>query len=135
MVSRKIVLNFPEKIANQPIVYKLVKDFDLGFNILKAYITPEEGGRLVLEVSGAAKNYKRGMQYLTESGVEMQPLSQDIIRNENRCSHCGVCVPLCPAGAFTVESSTREVRFEDSMCIACCLCVKICPVRAMEVKF
>lgn len=135
MISKKIVLHFPHRIADQPIVYKLVKDYGLDFNILKASITPEEGGRLVLELSGDDRNYQQGIQYLTEAGVKTQPLSQDIIRNEKRCSHCGACVPLCPAGAFMVESSTREVHFHDDQCIACGLCVRTCPLRAMEVKF
>jgi len=135
MISKRIVLHFPDKLADQPIVYKLVKDYDIEFNVLKAYISPEEGGLLVLELSGEDKNYEQGIQYLTEVGVKVQPLSQDIIRNDKRCSHCGVCVPLCPAGAFVVEPLTREVHFYDTKCIACGLCIKVCPLRAMEIKF
>ena len=70
MISKKIVLHFPHRIADQPIVYKLVKDYGLDFNILKASITPEEGGRLVLELSGDDRNYQQGIQYLTEAGVK-----------------------------------------------------------------
>lgn len=135
MISKRIVLHFPCQLTDQPMVYKLIKDYNLEFNILKAYITPEEEGLLVLELSGEEKNYEQGIQYLTEVGVKVQPLSQDIIRNDRRCSHCGVCVPLCPAGAFAVEPSTREVSFYDTKCIACGLCIKICPLRAMEVRF
>ena len=135
MVSKKIVLHFPYRLAEQPIVCRLVKDYDLEFNILKAFITPEEGGRLVLELSGGEKNYQRGIQYLTEIGVKTQPLSQDVIRNDSRCSQCGVCVPLCPTGAFVVDPSTREVQFDHTNCIACGLCVKVCPLRAMAVRF
>ncbi|MBC8436540.1 MAG: (Fe-S)-binding protein, partial [Candidatus Omnitrophica bacterium] len=39
MTSQKIVLHFPRRMVDQPIVYKLVKDFDLKFNILKAHVT------------------------------------------------------------------------------------------------
>jgi len=135
MISKRIVLHFPHRLADKPMVCKLVKDYDLEFNILKAYITPEEGGLLVLELSGEDKNYKRSIQYLTEVGVKVQPLSQDIIRNDTRCSHCGVCVPICPSGAFVVEPLTREVHFYDTKCIACGICIKACPIRAMEVRF
>ena len=135
MITRRIVLHFPHRLADQPIVYKLVKDYDLRFNILKAYIAPEEGGLLVLELSGEAKNYKQGVQYLTGVGVKLQSLSQDVIRNDKRCSHCSVCVPICPAGTFEVEPLTREVHFHDNRCIACELCVKACPLGAMEVRF
>jgi len=135
MITKRIVLHFPYKLADQPIVYKLTKDYDLEFNILKASIAPEEEGLLVLELSGKGENYKQGIQYLKSVGVKVQPLSQDVIRNDKLCSHCGVCVPICPAGAFVVEPSTREVHFLADKCIACELCVKICPVRAMEVHF
>jgi hypothetical protein len=52
MISKRIVLHFPHRLVDQPIVYKLVKDFDLQFNILKAYVTPQEEGLMVLELSG-----------------------------------------------------------------------------------
>ena len=135
MISKRIVLHFPHRLAGQPVVYKLVKDYDLEFNILKAYIIPDEEGLLVLELSGEDKSYEQGIQYLTLIGVKVQPLSQDITRNDRRCSHCGVCVPICPAGAFVVEPLTREVRFHDNECIACGLCVRACPLHAMEVTF
>ena len=135
MISKRIVLHFPHRLAGQPIVYRLVKDYDLEFNILKAYIIPEEEGLLVLELSGEDKNYEQGIQYLKEIGVKLQPLSQDIVRNDRRCSHCSVCVPVCPAGAFVVEPLTREVHFHDDKCIACGICVGACPLGAMEVRF
>ena len=135
MISKRIVLHFPHRLVDQPIVCNLVKDYDLEFNILKAYVTPREEGLLVLELSGEDKNYEQGIQYLREAGVKVQPLSQDIIRNEERCTHCGVCVPICPTGALVVEPLTRKVNFYDNKCIACELCVKACPVRAMEVHF
>lgn len=130
-----MVLHFPHKLVDQPIVCKLVRDYNLEFNILKAYVTPREEGLLVLELSGEGEDYKQGIQYLTEVGVKVQPLSQDIIRNERRCTDCGVCVPICPTGALVVESLTRKVHFYDNKCIACGFCVKACPVRAMEVHF
>ena len=135
MISKTIVLHFPQRLADQPVVYKLVKDYDLEFNILKAYITTEEEGLLVLELSGKKMNYEHGIRYLTDVGVKVQPLSQDITRNEERCTHCSVCVPICPADAFVVESSTREVHFDDNKCVACGVCIKVCPVRAMEIRF
>jgi ferredoxin len=135
MISKRIVLHFPHRVAGQPIVYKLVKDYELEFNILKAYIIPEEEGLLVLELSGEDKNYEKGIQYLMDVGVRVQPLSQDIVRNDQRCSNCSVCVPLCPTGAFVVEPLTREVHFHDNKCIACGLCVRACPLQAMEVRF
>ncbi len=134
-VSKRIVLRFPPRLSGQPIVSRLVKDFNLDFNILKALITPEEEGLLVLELSGEQNDYDKGVRYLTKTGVRIQSLSQDVIRNEERCTHCGACITICPTGAFEIDLSTRQVTFHDTKCIACELCIKACPPRAMEVHF
>jgi ferredoxin len=135
MISKKIVLHFPHRLVDQPIVYRLVKEYDLQFNILKAFVTPQEEGLLVLELTGKKENFNKGIEYLQSCGVKIQPLSQDVIRNENKCTDCGVCVPICPANALVVDPETRKVTFHNKKCIACELCVKICPTRAMEVSF
>jgi len=135
VVSKRIVLHFPKRLADQPIVYKLVKNYNLEFNILKASVFPEEGGLLVLGISGEQQDYDNGIKYLAASGVKIQSLSQNITRNEDRCTHCGACVTVCPAGAFEVNQASREVEFHDERCVACGLCIKACPPRAMEQHF
>lgn len=134
-VTRRLVLHFPRSRVDQPIMCRLAKDFDIEFNILKASVTPKEEGLLVIELSGSAKDYERGMKYLEKMGVEFQPLSQDVVRNEARCTHCGACVVLCPTGALAIDPETRVVTFSHTLCIACGICVLPCPVRAMEIRF
>ncbi len=135
VISRRIVLHFPKRLTSQPIVYRLVKDFDLEFNILKASVTPGEEGLLVMELTGEQRNYDKGVKYLTDAGVKIQSLSQDVVRNEARCTHCGACITLCPSGAFSLEPKTRKVIFDNSKCVVCELCIKACPPRAMELYF
>jgi len=134
-VSKRIVLHFPKRMLDRPIVSRLVKDYDLDFNILKALVTPEEEGLLVLELSGEQQEYDKGIRYLTKTGVKIQSLSQDVLRNEERCTHCGACITICPSGAFELDPVTRRVNFYDEKCVACGLCIKACPPRAMEVHF
>ena len=134
-ISKKMVLRFPRRLINRPIVSRLVKDFNLDFNILKASITPEEEGLLVLEVTGKQEDYDKGINYLTKTGVRIQSLSQDVTRNEERCTHCGACITICPPGAFEIEPLTRRVNFYNEKCLACGLCIKACPPRAMELHF
>ena len=43
-VAKRIVLHFPKRLVDRPIVYHLIKDYNLEFNILKAQATPEEEG-------------------------------------------------------------------------------------------
>jgi ferredoxin len=134
-VSRRIVLHFPRRIVERAIVCRLAKDYDLEFNILKAQVTPEEEGLVVLELSGEQKEYDKGIKYLTGTGVKIESLSQNFIRNEERCTHCGACITICPSGAFELDPKTRRVSFDDEKCVACGLCIKACPPRAMEVHF
>jgi len=135
VISKRIVLHFPQRLVDRPIVSRLVRDYNLEFNILKASVTPEEEGLMVLELTGEQEDYDKGINYLTKTGVRIQSLSQDVIRNEERCTHCGACITICPTGAFEVDPITRLVNFHDEKCLACGLCIKACPPRAMEVHF
>jgi ferredoxin len=135
MIKRRIVIKFPHRLVDQPITYKLVKEYDLTFNILKASVTPKEEGVLVIELSGKKDQYEAGLDYLRSIGVTVQPLSQDVTRDEARCTHCGACISVCPVAALYVDPANRRVIFDSAKCIACELCVKACPPRAMEVRF
>lgn len=134
-VSKRIVLRFPKRMVDRPIIYRLAKDYDLEFNILKASITPEQEGLMVLELKGNQTEYDKGIEFLLKAGVKIQSLSQDVTRNEERCTHCGACVTVCPPGAFRIDPKTRLVIFDNEKCIACGLCIPACPPRAMEVHF
>jgi len=135
MVRHKIVLHFPHEQIDKPVVSKLVRDFDIDFNILKASITPREEGILVLEVTGEKDKYQKGLKYLESCGIRIQPLSQDIKRNDAKCTHCGACLAVCPTEALTVDRDSMEVNFDYDECAACELCIKACPPRAMEVHY
>ncbi len=134
-ISKKIVLRFPKRMIDRPIIYRLVKDFDLEFNMLKASISQDAEGLMVIELKGQQQDYDKGIQYLTESGVLIQALSRDVTRNEDRCTHCGACVTVCPADAFTLDTRTRLINFDNEKCVACGVCIKACPPRAMELHF
>jgi len=131
-ISKRVVLHFPKRLVDRPIVSRLVKDYNLDFNILKASVTQQEEGLLVMEITGTAEDYDKGLQYLAETGVKLQSLGHDVVRNDTRCTNCGACVTVCPAGAFEVEPVTRKINFVSEKCIACELCIKACPPRAME---
>jgi ferredoxin len=134
-VSKRIVLHFPRRLVDQPIVCRLVKEYNLDFNILKASITPDDEGLMVLELRGKQADFDKGIGYLSKTGLKIQPLSQNVIRNEERCTHCGACVAICPAAAFEVDPITRLVNFSDEKCLVCGICLTACPPRAMELHF
>ena len=134
-VSRRVVLHFPSRIVEQPLIYNLIKNYDLSFNILKASIIPNQEGYVVLEISGDQDKYDQGIKYITSTGVKIESLSHSVLRNEKRCTHCGACITVCPTRAFALDLQTREVGFDNNRCVACGLCIKACPPRAMELHF
>ncbi len=135
MVSHRIVLKFPHRLLDQPIVTRLVKDYDLELNILKAYVTPREEGLMVIELKGKKALYDNGVKYLKKLGITVEPLSRDVVRNDKKCTHCGACVAVCPTEALVLDRKTMKVDFHNEKCVACELCVPACPPRAMEVHF
>ena len=136
MAARKIVLKFPKDKIDKPIVYKLIKDFNLTFNIMKANITPDQEGHMVLELIGENADIEKGIKYLKDLGILIQPLSKDIRVNWDECVQCGACVAICPTDALYIkDKKTMEVAFDADKCIACELCIRPCPPRAIEVHF
>ena len=130
----RIVLRFPKDLVDKPIVHRLVKDFDLSFNILKAEVNQNEEGIMVFELIGEEKNYKHGIEYLKKEGVKVQLLSQDIKMDKVKCVDCTICIPLCPTEAL-VKKADGDVEFINSKCIACGICLKACPYGAMTISF
>ncbi len=135
MKKIKIVLHFPHESIDQPIVYHLVKDYDLELNILKAEINPKEEGVMVLELTGDDESYKKGIDYLRSVGLKVQLLSQDVSMDEDKCVDCTICVPLCPTQALVKDPETAQVSFIKEKCIACGICVPACPYGAMKIQF
>lgn len=135
MPSRRVVLHFPKQLVDQPVVNHLVREYDLSFNILRANITPQEEGLMVLALEGDMQSLEAGLKYIDDLGVRVQPLSRDIQMNEEKCTQCGACIAVCPTDALSLDLETRLVTFDPEECVACELCVPVCPPRAMEVHF
>jgi L-aspartate semialdehyde sulfurtransferase ferredoxin len=133
MHAEILVLHFSTDIVDQPIIYRLVKDFDLEFNLLKATIYPRQEGIIVLELRGHPTNFKDGVKYLKDSGVKVQRVAHEVKRNEDQCYQCGTCTAVCPTGALYVKRPEMEIVFDPDKCSACELCCPVCPARAMEV--
>ena len=84
MIKQKLVLRFPSTQVEQPVIYHLVKDFDLMVNILRADINPKKEGRLMLEMSGSEENFRQALEWLQEHGLRVMNLKQQITWVEER---------------------------------------------------
>jgi len=135
MATKRLVLNFPPHLIDQPVTYRLITQYQLKVNILRARITPREWGRLVVEVSGSRKNLDAALQFVAQLGVDTQPLAQDVQWHQERCIECTACTSICPTGALSVARPEMRVLFNHDKCIACELCVPTCAYGAVEITF
>ena len=133
MTKRKFLLDFSPTIVNQPIIFRLVKDFDLMLNILRAGID-ERGGYTVMEIDGKPSQIKKGVTFLENCGVEVKELNEYVSKDEEKCTSCGACISICPAEAFEMMKETYKVEFHKDRCIACGLCIDVCSPNAMKLK-
>jgi len=134
-MKKRFIIRFERKTIDKPIVYRLARDYDLIFNILRANVFPRADSMMVLEIEGADENFKKGIQYLKDMSLDIEPIEQDINRDETRCVHCGVCTSVCAPEALKINRGNMKVELDYEKCVACELCVKVCPVKAMHVSF
>ncbi len=134
-MKKRVILRFKRNTIDKPIVFRLAKDYGLVFNILRANISPKAESMMVMELEGKENDFNRGMEYLRGSNIGIEPIEQDINRDEERCVHCGLCTSVCASEALNIDRETMKVSFDYEKCVACELCVRVCPVRAMNVSF
>ena len=134
-MKKRVILRFKRNTIDKPIVYRLVKDYDLVFNILRANISPKAESMMVMEIEGEEADFSKGMEYLRQANIGIEPIEQDINRTEEKCVHCGLCTSVCATEALEIDRETMKVGFDYEKCVACELCVRVCPVKAMNVSF
>lgn len=73
MKTQRLELTFPEKLIKKPIIYQLVKDFDVIPNIRRANVD-ENFGWMVMELSGEDEELIKAIAYLKDIGIEVEHL-------------------------------------------------------------
>ena len=131
--TRNIMLHYPRKLADKPIISNLIRKFDITVNITRARIDHDEEGTLVIEIAGTKKNINAGLAYLEDLGITFKPVSKVIKRIDERGTHCTACTVVCPTHALAIENrKSMAVDFIEQKCIGCGLCIPSCPYMAME---
>ncbi len=130
MASKKYLLKFNPRLVDQPITYRLASDYGLLLNVLRGEVD-EYGGELIISLEGEGGAIEEGIEYLEETGVEVRELTDLVTVDRDRCTDCGMCVSLCPVGAFEIEDESLRLAFLSDECIACGLCVEGCPPGAI----
>ncbi|MBN2450310.1 MAG: 4Fe-4S binding protein [Lentisphaeria bacterium] len=136
MITRKLFLRFPKCETEKPIVYHLVKDYNLIINIFRAKVTANEEGYLVLDVTGREEDIDRGMDFVRSFQVTIDPVNKGVRWDPQRCTHCGNCISHCPTHALhIVDPASREIGFQEELCIECLNCLENCPFGACSSAF
>ncbi len=134
-MKKRFVLNFPKESIEIPVTYNLIKHYDVKVNILNAYISSEEGGKLAVEMEGTNDNILNGLEYIKLQHIDCVPLDKKIHFKSELCVDCGVCVAVCFAGALTLEKESFKLNFDIENCIVCELCTTACPLRLFKIDF
>ena len=135
-VTKKLMLFFPKCECEKPIIYHLVKDYDLVVNVYRAKVTPEEEGYLVLDVTGTEDDIAQAMEFVNTFDVAVNYTGKGVSRDDDSCTHCGACIGHCPTGALQIgDRATREVAYREADCIECLACIRVCPFAACTSAF
>ncbi len=135
-MTKKILLQFPKERVNQPLIYDLVKKYDLVINIFRAKINPDDIGFAVIDLAGTEENISAGMKYAKSLGIIINEKMTGLNWDSEKCVSCGTCLPHCPTNAlFVKDNRTMEIAFDDDKCIECLSCVDHCPFNACSSLF
>ena len=72
MARMRARLTFPARLVQEPILYRLVKDFDILINIRRADVKADYGW-VMLEMEAQDATLERGVKWLKEQGVQVDP--------------------------------------------------------------
>jgi ferredoxin len=131
MEKKNVLLIFNKDIMYKPLIFRLVKDFEISFNVLEAKIYAKMEGRIILELQGTEDKIEESISFLRSEGVNVSILADKTSKDETICVHCGACTSVCRVDALYIDRETMKVIFDAENCVACGLCRLACPVKAM----
>ena len=77
MAKRRVKFTFPQELITQPIIYNLGVRFRVVTNIRRADVT-EDRGWVVLELEGEEEDIDRGLAWVIDLGVRVDPVEGDV---------------------------------------------------------
>lgn len=74
----RLFVSFPESLVDRPMIYELVKHFDVVPNLRRANVE-QLSGWMILELTGAAEQLTAAVGYLEELGCAVNTMEGDVI--------------------------------------------------------
>ncbi|GAB4206507.1 MAG: NIL domain-containing protein [Coleofasciculaceae cyanobacterium] len=131
-MKKRVTLTFPKRTVHMPVTYRLAKDFNVAANIIRAQVTPNQIGTLVVELSGDIDELDAAIDWMRSQDINVSLLGREILIDEEQCVNCGLCTGICPTQALTLDPETFKLNFLRSRCIVCEQCIPTCPVQAIS---
>ncbi len=78
MSRLRVRLTFPPSLIQEPVLYRLVKDFDIVINIRRADVKVDYGW-VALEMEADEPTLARGVGWLKARGVRVDPIERDVV--------------------------------------------------------
>ncbi len=78
MMKTRVKLTFPQNLIKEPVIFSMVKQFNVMPNIRRARIT-ETVGEMVLELEGEGDDLDKGIAFLKNKGIEVEMIEGDVI--------------------------------------------------------
>ena len=78
MVKRRVKFTFPTPLITEPVIYELGHRYKIVTNIRRADVR-EDMGWVVLELEGTDEEIANGLEWVTETGVRVDPVSGDVM--------------------------------------------------------
>lgn len=75
ITEKRVRLVYPRHLLNQPLIFRLIKDFNLLTNIVNAQVTDEKGW-LELIIKGEQENVQQGLAWMAGQGVQVEMISE-----------------------------------------------------------
>jgi hypothetical protein len=77
VARRRVKLTFSPNLVTEPVIHELGTRFPVVTNIRRADVTRDEGW-VVLEVDGELDDIDRGLAYVAERGVRVDPVEGEL---------------------------------------------------------
>jgi L-aspartate semialdehyde sulfurtransferase ferredoxin len=131
-VKKRVTLTFPRQSIHMPVTYRLAKDFNVAANIIRAQVTPNQVGTLVVELLGDIDEVNAAIDWMRSQEIRISSASGEIVIDDRICVDCGLCTGVCPTQALSLDFKTFHLHFDRSRCIVCEQCIPSCPVQAIS---
>jgi len=78
MSKQRVKFTFPQDMIKVPVIYELGKQFSIVTNVRRADVSDDRGW-VVLELEGDLEEIERGLAWVAEQGVRVDPVQGDIV--------------------------------------------------------